>query len=517
MEHAPNTNWKVNPILIVIAGFTAGVFLSSFISISPLISVAILILGVLIFSAEKIWRGNVEREVVICILILVSFAVGALRYAVKDFHELQSPTETGVVVSEPTTKENVTQFVYRADNGEKVLVNGPLYSPVAYGDRIALSGNFKQPGIIEGEEGERDFDYGKYLAKDDIYWTLSFAKIEVLGHGEGNGVKAFLFKIKKNFIEHARRILAEPYASLLLGLIVAGRDALPEGILEEFRRAGVIHIVVLSGFNITLIAEFLRRLLQSIFLWCKLPVVPQAAAGVSLLGIILFVLMTGAEATVVRAALMASLVIAAKFVGRGYSAPRALIFAGFLMLLENPKILVFDPSFQLSFLATLGLIYMVPVVEEWVKWGANEMLSRLLEMGGIREMLVQTIATQLTVLPLLIYSVGDVSLVSLPANILILLTVPLTMLLGFIAVLLSYLGTIIAWPLAYLSHLLLAWILGVAHVLGNLSFATLQIPNIPWLMIVGTYAALGLLLFKAPLLKNLFERNLSFLKHFWNQ
>jgi competence protein ComEC len=487
MEPAPTTNWKVNPILIVIAGFTGGVFFSSFFTLQPLYSLLILVVAGAVLGAEKIYTHQLNREIIILALILISFGFGALRYAVKDFHELQVPAPTGLVVSEPVGKENATQFIYRADNGEKVLVNAALYAPVAYGDRITLSGSFKQPGMIEGEAGKKDFDYGAYLAKDNIYWTLSFATIEVLGHGEGNVVKAWLFKIKKNFTEHTRRMLAEPYASLLLGLIVAGRDALPAGILEEFRRAGVIHVVVLSGYNITIIAEFLRKTLQKIFLWCRLPVVPQAAAGVSLLGILLFALMTGAEATVVRAALMATIVIGAKFVGRGYSAPRALIFAGFLMLLQNPKILVFDPSFQLSFLATLGLIYMVPVVEQWVKW--------VPEKWELKGLLIQTIATQMTVLPLLIYSVGDVSLVSLPANLLILLIVPFTMLLGFTAILLSYLGTVIAWPLAFVSYLLLAWILGVAHVLGSLSFATVKMPNVSAWVIGFIYFSLASLLY----------------------
>lgn len=482
MEHAPVTN-SLNPVLIFILGFAGGVFCSSFVFVSPLISLFILCIGVAILVGEKGYKGKIEKEVLLLSLVIISFSLGSLRYAVKDFHEVLIPTETGVVVSEPEDKDNVRRFVFLSDNHEKVLVSAPLYHPVQYGDVVKVTGKLERPGIIEDEDGGRPFDYGKYLAKDDIYHTLGFAEVEILSSGHGNSIKATLFKIKRNFVAQAKAILAEPYASLLMGLIVAGRDALPKDILEEFRRAGVIHIVVLSGFNITLIAEFLRRIFQTSFLKLGWVRYPHAPAMASVVGVLLFVVMTGGEATVVRAALMAMTVIAAGLFGRNYSASRALLFAGFLMLLHNPKILVFDPSFQLSFIATLGLIYVMPIVEKFLDFTT--------EKYQFREILAQTIATQVTVLPLLVYSIGDVSLVSLPANILILLIVPWTMFLGFIAVLLSYVSVLVAWPVTFVAHLLLSWILFVSHTLGTLPFATIKTPPLSFVVVLLSYLFLA--------------------------
>ncbi|MEK7135088.1 MAG: ComEC/Rec2 family competence protein [Patescibacteria group bacterium] len=458
MEHAPVTKYP-NLVLVFILGFAGSVFFSSFVFVSPFVALLVFVVGIGILLAEKIQNKVVAREVFLLALLLIALSLGSLRYAVKDFHEVLIPTETGVAVSEPEDKDNVRRFVFRSDNDEKVLVSAPLYHPVQYGDVVKVTGKLERPGIIESEDGGRDFDYGKYLAKDDIYYTLGFAEVEIISSGHGNPVKEALFKIKRNFVEQAKSILAEPYASLLMGLIVAGRDALPKDILEEFRRAGMIHIVVLSGFNITLIAEFLRRVFQASFLKLGWVRYPHAPAMASIIGVSLFVVMTGGEATVVRAALMAMTVIAAGLFGRNYSASRALLFAGFLMLLHNPKILVFDPSFQLSFLATLGLIYIMPIVKQYLPY----------------ETLAQTISTQLAVLPLLVYSMGDVSLVSLPANMLILLTVPWTMFLGFIAVLLSYISVVLAWPLTFVTHLLLSWILVVSHFFSSLPFATVKL------------------------------------------
>lgn len=446
-------------ILISIFSFSFGILLSSFVFVSPLIAVLVCVVGGAAWLAEKIIEGKARPEVLILSLTLISSGFGILRYDIKDFHKLSVPMETGVVVSEPAERENARRFVFLADNNERVLVTADLYSPVEYGDRVSVSGEFKRPGIITDEDTGKEFDYGTYLSKDDIYYTLGFARIEVLAHEEGNPIKARLFRLKRSLVEHAKKILPEPESSLLSGLIVSGKEAMPKDVLEEFRRAGIIHIVVLSGFNITLIADFLRKLFQTLFIHLHLPAIPQAAALASTIGIILFVIMTGAEATVVRAALMALIVIGGKLLGRSYSAPRALVFAACLMLLENPKILVFDRSFQLSFLATAGLIYFLPPIER--------QLGFITKRFKLREVISQTLATQTAVLPVLLSISGSISPVFLPANILVLLAVPWTMLVGFTAILVSYISIIAAWPFSYTAHVLLAWILLVARLLGG--------------------------------------------------
>lgn len=424
-------------------------------------------------------------------LVMLSFGLGALRYAIKDFHQRLIPTFTGVIVSEPDEKENTTRFVLRSDNGEKLLVSTDLYSPIHYGDQVEVSGKLAEPGSISDGPG-RPFDYAKYLAKDDIYFTMSFARVEVLSQGHGNQIKRALFKLKHSLIAKMREIFNEPESSLLAGLIVAGKAAVPRDILEAFRRAGVIHIIVLSGYNVTIIADFIRRICEHLFLWLRMgmnlpaQIGPRAAALASVFGIILFVLMTGAEATVVRAALLVLTVVMAKMLGRSYSAPRALLAAASLMLLHNPKILVFDPSFQLSFLATGGLIYLSPVVESY--------LGRVPAGWGLRATLAATIATQTAVLPFLIYSTGSVSLVSLPANVLILLFIPATMLGGFIATLVAYVSPLMALPFSYFAHLLLAWILLVSDYLGNLSFAYVASPQFPFWVVLLCYAGLIIIL-----------------------
>src|SRR3989344_9014532 len=151
-------------ILIFIWGFVVSVFVSSFFFISPLVSIFLILIGTAIFV--------VDREMVILALVFISFGLGILRYDIKDFHEVIIPNSSGIVVSEPEQKENTTRFVVRTDNGEKVLVSTDLYSEVKYGDRVETKGKLQSPGIIDDSTG-KPFDYGKYLSKDDIYFTIS--------------------------------------------------------------------------------------------------------------------------------------------------------------------------------------------------------------------------------------------------------------------------------------------------------------------------------------------------------
>jgi competence protein ComEC len=459
---------EYSAISVFIAGFAAGIFISSFVPIVPLVSLLVAAVALAMLLAEKLQGGVVPREVFLAALFVAAASFGSFRYAIKDFHEVVPPALAGVVVDEPADAENARRFVYEAENGERVLVSAPLYAPVSYGDRVRVSGKLSRPGVIAEGDG-RAFDYGAYLAKDDIYWTMSFADVEVLAHGEGSALKTALFAAKQDFVSHIESILPEPQASLLAGLVIAGKGSLPSRVLEDFRRSGVVHIVVLSGFNVTLIAEFLRQLCTYAFLAAGLAAAPLALAA-SALGIALFVLMTGASATVVRAAAMALIALLAKHLGRSFSAPRALALAAFLMLMWNPKLLVFDPSFQLSFLATLGLVYVSPWLEERLR-------GRWARSAKLKEIFIQTASTQLAVLPLLMYSTGSVSLVSLPANLAILPAVPLAMLTGFFAALASYLSPVLAWPVSFLAHALLSFILGAARLFGSLPFAVVAVPQ----------------------------------------
>lgn len=494
-----------NLFYVAIAGFVAGIFVRSFVHIGVSFSTLFTLLGVVLFllvvlRAHHSFAGlapqnEQSRTVLLCAAFLFAAGLGMWRYELAEWNAAQGGLEhsvyrtvalEGVVADEPDVREGVTRLILRVDLPDevaKVLLTVPHEPAFRYGDRVSAEGKLERPRNFTDEKTLREIDYVSHLAKDGIRYEMFRPRMTLLQHGEGNAVAETLFAFKEVFIEHINALIPQPHAALLGGLIVGAKQSLGKKLLDDFRTVGVIHIVVLSGYNITIIAFFIEWLLSR--LKKNLRLVLAAAA------MMLFATMVGGGATVIRATVMALLVLLARGTGRIYQVTRALLVAGVIMLLHNPKILVFDTSFQLSFLATVGLIYVSPFLEPKVRW--------ITERWHIREIVVATIATQIFVLPFLLYKTGVLSIVSLPVNLLILSSVPATMLLGFLTGIAGFLGSAFAAPFAFLSYALLAYDLAVVDWFSKLPFAALSLPYFPlWLAVFwyGIYATLFILLRK---------------------
>ena len=339
-----------------------------------------------------------------------------------------------------------------------VLVIAPRFPAFAYGDEILISGVMKHPEKFVVKDG-RVFDYPTYIRSKGIRYQMLFPKMHKLGGGKANNITAGLFWIKTKFVSAIDYALPAPHSALLSGLLLGGKQSLGQAWLEKFRTAGIIHIIVLSGYNMTLVSEWLLVAFRFLGFYGSL--------SVGSMGIILFAIMTGGGATVMRAAIMAVLVLLSKATGRNYDMGRALLFAGALMVLQNPSILLFDPSFQLSFLASLGLIFVSPIVAR------RTTLFKKFPMW--REVFVSTLATQVMVLPLLLSQTGMFSLVALPVNLIVLPAIPLTMLFGFIAAVITLIAPWLGALASYPAYALLSWILNVADYTSRIPYAAVAV------------------------------------------
>jgi competence protein ComEC len=255
------------------------------------------------------------------------------------------------------------------------------------------------------------------------------------------------------------------------GLILGEKSAFSESLRQSFVDTGTIHIVALSGYNVTIVAEWIMKIFSSF--------PKNIGIGAGMFSILLFVLMTGGSSTAVRAGIMASLALFARLVGRNYDVIRALILAGVFMILINPFVLVFDVSFQLSFIATVAVIFFTPKIEKYFLW----VTPRL----GLRDIISVTCAAYVFVLPFILYKMGNLSLVALPANTMILPFIPFTMILGFLTGFTGSIGYFFSIPFGYVSYLLLHYELSVINFFSSIPFASLSIPNFPFFITVLIY------------------------------
>src|SRR3989338_2386576 len=148
--------------------------------------------------------------------------------------------------------------------------------------------------------------------------------------------------MRKKFLEKMNFAIKSPENLLMSGLILVEKASFSQELRKSFVDTGTIHIIALSGYNVTIVAEWFMKLFS--FLPKNLGI------GMGIFTILLFVLMTGGSSTAIRAGIMATLVLVARATGRNYDVARALILAGVFMILLNPFVLVYDVSFQLSFI-----------------------------------------------------------------------------------------------------------------------------------------------------------------------
>jgi competence protein ComEC len=279
--------------------------------------------------------------------------------------------------------------------------------------------------------------------------------------------------IKNNFIQNINRQLSEPQSSFLGGLLLGAKRGIPDELMENFNRTGTTHIVAISGYNITIIAVLLLAVCRN------LGVPRQRAFWLIIIALVFFMLITGAQSSVVRAVVMGIVMLIAKQLGRLSRITNTLVLTAVIMLICNPKILLFDAGFQLSFLATAGLIYLSPLLERPFAWLPNHF--------QIRESFIATASATIFTLPLILFQFGRLSLVAVIVNILILPVIPFAMGVGFLSGLFSYIFQPLATVLSWIVWLMLSYIIQVAKIFSQLSFASIDIPGVSLSVLIIGY------------------------------
>ncbi len=389
---------------------------------------------------------------------------------------------------EPEIKDQYQNLIVATPEKNKFLINVYGFATYSYGDELEVK------CLLEIPQSET-FDYQMYLAKDGIFYLCQKAKVDVVAHEQGNKFYAVILKIKIQLQKNIDKAIPAPQSGLLSGLLLGGDDKLSKGMQESFSRTGMTHIVAVSGYNVTIIAEYLMLLGIWLGLWRK------QAFWFALSGIFLFVLLVGFPASAVRAGIMGSLLLWAIKNGRLANAQNAIIFSAGIMLLINPLLLRYDIGFQLSFLATIGIVYLYPILEDY--------LVRNNKTFGIGEIVALTVSAQIFVLPVILLNFGRLSLISSLANLLVLPIIPLTMFLGFMLIVFQFIFTPLAIVFSWLAFLPLKYEVEIIKFLASFEFASVEIKNFSWVGVLIWYVILFLILYKFKKPKNKLTKRLA--------
>jgi competence protein ComEC len=456
------------------------------------------ILGLMGFLGLNLWRENARTRLgALCVLML---ALGAGRFlltvphfdatSLATYNDIGWVTVEGVVVGEPDEREGSTNLRIKVQHltlpdGTSLAVEGMAlvkvdrYPRRRYGDRIQVEGLLETPPAFEG------FSYRDYLARQGIHSIIDRAHVTLVAENEASPILYHLFAFKRYAQSTITDILPEPQASLLTGILLGVETGIPKNLMDDFAATSTTHIIVISGFNITIVSGLFAGLAGRLFNRRK-------AILVAIAGVVVYTILVGASAAVVRAALMGILYLWGQYLGRGTYAPASLAAAAFLMTAHDPHVL-WNVGFQLSFAATLGLVLYTEPLERFsertlARVTSTERAQKIVALFS--EALIVTLAATITTTPILLHHFERLSLVTLVSNFLILPAQPYVMVAGGVALLMGLvvrpLGQVVAW----IAWIFLTYTIESVRLTSQLPFTSVPVQMDAWMVFVY-YVLLG--------------------------
>ncbi|TSC75434.1 MAG: competence protein ComEC [Parcubacteria group bacterium Gr01-1014_30] len=463
-----------------------------------------------VFLISVFWNRKESVVLGFCVLLLLA---GVWRYQLAELQVMndelrmlkdreENITLVGAVSGEPDLRERSQRLTVKVGDS-KVLVTTWRYPEYQYGDELKITGKLESPPTFaelrssrrQGEAGDEtkpqrpshahrsarafdDFNYRDYLKKEGVYSVMTFPKIEVVAKNQGNFFYAKILQFKEKLRASLYQNLSPPQSAILGAMLLADNRQLSEDLKNKLNVTSLRHVIAISGLHVTVLSAMMMSFLLWLGFW------RQHAFWLSIILITLYIIMTGLQPSAVRAGIMGGLFLTAQYLGRQNTSSRAIFIAAALMLFHNPFLLRLDLGFQLSFLAMLGIIYLLSTFEDWLKF---------IPWGNPRSIVAMTLAAYFWTLPVLVYNFGIVSLVSPLANLAVVPFLYLIMLFGFLFGLAGMVFQSFGWILSWPAWLLLIYLTTAVDLFSKLPLAYVTLQNVHWLWLIIPYALLALI------------------------
>ena len=419
----------------------------------------------------------------------IAFLIGIFIGLIKIFFWNPNPPEIlssyyekyieaeGEIMSFPERKGSIMIYdinINKLDNKEidiGLRVTVDQHIKFIRGDRVIVKGK------IEKAFESNEFSYKRYLSMKDIHAIMKYPKIIKITN-EGIFWKA-LGGIRYSVQEHISKVYNYPYGGFLEGLLLGRKYGLSDELSDTFQVTGLTHIIAISGYNITLIIMIFSNIFSFLGRYGKVVA--------CIIAVSLFTILVGAEAAVIRACFMGIIGLMGLFYGRQVFVWSTLLWAIVIMTYMEPRTFLFDVGFQLSVVATIGVVALSKKCAEFFKF--------LPDIFEIRESFSLTIAAQITTLPLLIYYFHNISIVSPIANVIVGPFLPWAMLFGFFELIFSFIP-VIGELLYFFTESILKITVFLAEISSKIPYAQIEAPYIKAIFIIITYIGIFILLAK---------------------
>ncbi|PKL92108.1 MAG: hypothetical protein CVV21_04990 [Candidatus Goldiibacteriota bacterium HGW-Goldbacteria-1] len=472
------------PFLALIAFFSCGIAAGGFVNNylpAVIIILCLLAAGIIIF---KKGRTRVFLITAACGFVVVTVSIFLTNSASVDEYLPEMSAFTvrvsgmpersggrtyfdGSITGIKTGSKNIKKTRLRAAK-VRVTVDGKANLKIDHGDILEIEAKLKKPQKAAYKGG---FDYSLYLKRIGISYTAYASDFKVVKIGrKTNIVGNVSYGAREKLLALIYAYVPAPQAGILEGVMLGSRKSIPANVYDDFKKTGTAHILAVSGMNAGLITVF-------VFVFLKiLRVKKELSAFIAIFCIWCFALITGGEASIVRAAIMASFILFGYVIQRDGDALNSLCAAGFFILLFDSQAL-FEAGFQLSFLAAFGIIYLNEKVSGYLiflpKW--------------VSETLSATITAQVFVLPVMINTFNQFSLISVFANLIIVPLSGFATILGFAMWLFGSIAPVLAAPFGAAQWLIIEIMTKSSAIMGQMPFASVSLKSLPAAAVILYY------------------------------
>lgn len=365
-----------------------------------------------------------KKSLVLGIALGATVILGALRFWMIPQYQIPLGNQalTGIVKSVDERLDKTLLKIRVDETNADIQVTLREKQKLLPGDKVSIRGKVELPEDFLTETG-RTFDYDQYLASKGIEAVMGFGQVVKLEEGSlsfGRTSTVVRFWIAGVLGTH----ILFPVDGIVAGMLVGFQGGIPKYLSDIFRYTGTLHTLVLSGYNITVLAGFLGLLFRRMPFRIKTILIA--------IGIVSLVVISGAGVAAVRAGIMGSIALFAGMSLQNYKVFRALLLAFLFFFFTTPQTIFVDPGFHLSFLATIFIVLLLPILNEKITW------LPVYKKVNLRELLILACGLPLFMLPYTMYFSGLFPIVSPLANIFLVPIIPILMLGGLAVVLLSF-------------------------------------------------------------------------------
>lgn len=457
------------PLVTILIGVIIGIIYGLYLKLS--IAITIIFLGLFLYLIQKNRRKIIyfliKRKRTI-LIFLISLIISNLYFNFKNnqykkvYEEFPEKIKGyAIVVSEPKETEYYYSYNVKIKNKKFILyVKKGHIDKLEYGMGINLEAEYYEPEENKNFEG---FNYKEYLKTQKIYGTLKAENIQIKKEKDINLIFLISNKIRNKIIETAKDIVPKSTSGILTGLLIGDRSEISQEDDENFRKSSLSHILAISGSHITYI------ILGITFILTKSRVPRKWIHISAIMALIIFMFITNFSPTIARACIMGIIMLFAKIVYKKLDILTSISLSYLIILLENP-FSIKDLGVQLSYLGTLGIVYLNQPISKFLSKYINKKIAEILSV---------TISAQIMVLPIITINFNNISTLFIISN---LLAVPLSgtiLLLGYSNVFLGMVWLKLGQVLGVLTNLLIQILIWIAKIIANIPYSNFYVatPN----------------------------------------